>query len=58
MEAPTGPEGVRPCDCIGAGIAKHESTTTIIHNWPARGMRDYTEGQRRAPAASDHMIAL
>ena len=28
MDAPTGPDGVRPCDCSAAGIAAAQSHTT------------------------------
>ena len=51
MEAPTGPDDVRPCAWTGtgAGIATPTSKKRNSHA-PARCMRDYTEGKWGAPA--------
>jgi len=38
MEAPTGPEGVRPCDSACAGMANSNNKATKNNHRPARCM--------------------
>src|SRR5690242_12039260 len=38
MEAPTGPDGVRPCECTADGITRLDSTATTNHKWLPRCM--------------------
>ena len=55
MEAPTGPDGVRPCDCTGAGKTTPQSKGRNNHR-PTRRMarlyRRQEEGTSLGPATS------
>lgn len=47
MEAPTGPEGVRPCDCTAVGMAEPTSNASDSHKPAGCMARLYPRSQRR-----------